>query len=233
MLSISGLSAYYGKIEAIRNISMEVVQKEVVTILGANGAGKTTILKSILGVIRRKTGQINFKSQSIDTLRPESIVRLGISMVPEGRRIFPEFTVLENLQIGAYSQRGRKIGENLSRIFEIFPILQEKTQQKGITLSGGQQQMLAIGRALMAKPELLLLDEPSLGLAPMMIREVFALIKAINDQGTTILLVEQNVEQALAISNSAYIMENGNIVSRGNPTELLADDNIRKSYLGF
>ncbi len=233
MLRISGLSAYYGKIEAIRKISMEVVHKEVATILGANGAGKTTILKSILGVIRRKTGQIDFKSQSIGTLRPESIVRLGISMVPEGRRIFPEFTVLENLQIGAYSLRGRKIGENLSRIFDIFPILHERTQQKGITLSGGQQQMLAIGRALMAKPELLLLDEPSLGLAPMMIREVFALIKAINDKGTTILLVEQNVEQALAISNSAYIMENGNIVSRGNPKELLADDNIRKSYLGF
>ncbi len=234
MLNIVNLSAYYKKIEAVKEISFQVEFENIVTIIGANGAGKSTTLKSILGLIRTKKGEIIFDGNRIESLSTEKIVRLGISIVPEGRRVFPEFDVVENLKMGAYSQKSSKnIQANIQRVFDIFPILSNRCRQIAMTLSGGEQQMLAVARGLMSRPKLLLLDEPSLGLAPLIIKELFYTIRGINRDGTTILLVEQNAEQAIRISHYAYVMEIGKIVMEGTAEKLSQNGKIQRSYLGY
>jgi branched-chain amino acid transport system ATP-binding protein len=234
MLNIVKLSSYYNKIEAIKEISFQVKCQNIVTILGANGAGKSTTLKSILGLIRAKKGEIIFDGNHIESLSTERIVRLGISIVPEGRRVFPELDIIENLKMGAYSQKSSKnIQADIQKVFDIFPILSNRRRQIAITLSGGEQQMLAVARGLMSHPKLLLLDEPSLGLAPLIIKELFHTIGGINHDGITILLVEQNAEQAIHISHYAYVMENGKIVTEGTAEKLREDGKIQRSYLGY
>lgn len=234
MLNIVKLSSYYNKIEAIKEISFQVKCQNIVTILGANGAGKSTTLKSILGLIRAKKGEIIFDGKHIESLSTERIVRLGISIVPEGRRVFPELDIIENLKMGAYSQKSSKnIQADIQKVFDIFPILSNRRRQIAITLSGGEQQMLAVARGLMSHPKLLLLDEPSLGLAPLIIKELFHTIGGINHDGITILLVEQNAEQAIHISHYAYVMENGKIVTEGTAEKLREDGKIQRSYLGY
>lgn len=233
MLVLEAVNANYGFVKALKGIALEVPQGKIVSLLGANGAGKTSTLKVISGMHRPASGTITFMGQSIIGLDPAKIVTRGIIQAPEGRQIFPEFTVLENLKIGAYSRKDRaNIKCDLERIYEFFPILKERQVQLAGTLSGGEQQMLAIGRALMAKPNLLLLDEPSLGLAPLIVREIFRIIQAINSEGTTILLVEQNAFQALSISDYGYILETGKIKLQGQAQTLKKDEEIVKAYLG-
>jgi len=233
-LEIKDLRVHYGKIEAIKGISFVVNQGEVVTLIGANGAGKTTTLKTISGLRKVSSGSILFDGQDISKVPAHERVDLGISQAPEGRGIFPGMTVLENLEIGKFNRKDRKneMSEDLERVYHLFPRLKERTTQAGGTLSGGEQQMLAIGRALMARPKVLLLDEPSMGLAPMMISQIFGIIAEINASGTTILLVEQNAAQALSRSDRAYILETGTVTREGPARELLADDAIRAAYLG-
>jgi branched-chain amino acid transport system ATP-binding protein len=231
LLEVQDLVVAYGKIEALHGVTLDVDEGEIVTLVGANGAGKTTLLKTLSGLRRVSAGTVTFEGQTIVDLAGHKRVRLGISQAPEGRGIFPGMTVGENLAMGAYS-RGKPDPDDLDRVFTLFPRLAERRNQAGGTLSGGEQQMLAIGRALMARPRLLLLDEPSMGLAPQIIQLIFRIIKEINEQGTTILLVEQNAVQALTVAHRAYVMETGHIVKTGTGKELLGDASIIEAYLG-
>ncbi|CAB4614245.1 unannotated protein [freshwater metagenome] len=233
-LEIKDLRVHYGKIEAIKGVSVVVNQGEIVTLIGANGAGKTTILKTISGLRPVSSGDITFDGESINKIPAHHRVDLGISQVPEGRGIFPGMTVLENLEMGKFNRKDRKaeMDEDLDRIYSLFPRLKERTSQAGGTLSGGEQQMLAMGRALMARPKVLLLDEPSMGLAPQMIANIFRIITEINKQGVTILLVEQNAQQALQRAHRAYILETGNVTKEAAASDLLNDPAVREAYLG-
>lgn len=233
-LEIKDLRVFYGKIEAIKGISVTVNQGEIVTLIGANGAGKTTTLKTISGLRPVSSGQIIFDGEDISKVAPHKRVAMGISQAPEGRGIFPGMTVLENLEIGKYFRKDRRseMAEDLEKVYTLFPRLKERESQAGGTLSGGEQQMLAIGRALMARPKLLLLDEPSMGLAPMMIQNIFNIITEINKQGTTILLVEQNAQQALQRAHRAYVLETGKVVKEAKASDLLNDPDVRAAYLG-
>ncbi len=233
MLRIDSLQAGYGNIRALKGISLEVPAGRIVTLLGANGAGKTTTLRTISGLLSPAQGAIWFEGRRIDHLPPEKIVGLGISHVPEGRQIFGEMTVLDNLRIGAFLRTDRAgIQKDLEQIYERFPVLKERRDQPAQTLSGGEQQMLTIGRALMTRPKVLLLDEPSLGLAPILVQEIIQIIQAINRDGTTILLVEQNSQVALSISQYAYVLETGRIALEGESPTLLGNEQVRRSYLG-
>ena len=233
-LEIENLEVYYGKIKALKGISVSVKQGEIVTLIGANGAGKTTTLKTISGLRGVSSGKIVFDGQDISSASVHARVELGISQAPEGRGIFPGMTVLENLEMGKFFRKNRKneAKEDLPRIYELFPRLKERAKQMGGTLSGGEQQMLAIGRALMARPKLLLLDEPSMGLAPQMIANIFSIITEINKQGVTILLVEQNAQQALTRAHRAYVLETGSITKEANAKDLLNDPHVKSAYLG-
>jgi branched-chain amino acid transport system ATP-binding protein len=233
-LEIKDLRVHYGKIEAIKGVSVVVNQGEIVTLIGANGAGKTTILKTISGLRNVSSGDISFDGTSINKVPAHERVDLGISQVPEGRGIFPGMTVLENLEMGKFNRKDRKteMDEDLDRVYTLFPRLKERTTQAGGTLSGGEQQMLAMGRALMARPKVLLLDEPSMGLAPQMIANIFRIITEINKQGVTILLVEQNAQQALQRAHRAYILETGNVTKEAAASDLLNDPAVREAYLG-
>ncbi len=234
LLEIKDLRVSYGKIEAIKGISLNVNQGEIVTLVGANGAGKTTLLKTISGLLKPSAGVISFEGKDIQSIAPHNRVLAGLCQAPEGRGIFPGMTVLENLEMGKFSRKEWKneLKEDLDRMYHLFPRLKERQNQTGGTLSGGEQQMLSIGRALMSRPKLLLLDEPSMGLAPMFIKQIFNIIREIQTQGVSILLVEQNAAQALSCANRAYIMETGNIVKEGAGKDLLNDDAIKKAYLG-
>ncbi len=235
MLRIKAIDTYYGHVHAIKNISLEVEAGEFVTLIGANGAGKSTLLKSIIGLQPVRNGEIEFLGGRIDALSSDAIIRQGISIVPEGRRVFPDFTVAENLAIGARARRSTAVEmkEDIEKILLQFPNLKERWKQKAGTMSGGEQQMVAIGRALMGRPELLLLDEPSLGLAPLIVADLMAKLKEIHAAGTTILLVEQNVTLALKIAQRGYLMETGEIVATDTTANLLASDVVRKAYLGM
>ena len=233
MLKISDINVYYGAIHAIKGISLVVNQGEIVTLIGANGAGKSTTLRTISGLLKPKTGSITFQGQDIAGTPAHKIVGLGISQVPEGRRIFTEMTVMENLDLGAFIRKDKDgIAADKKRVFELFPRLEERQDQVAGTLSGGEQQMLAMGRALMSRPKLLLLDEPSMGLAPLLIKEIFSIIEDINKSGTTVLLVEQNANMALSIANRAYVLETGRITLSGDAKKLAASEDVRKAYLG-
>jgi branched-chain amino acid transport system ATP-binding protein len=233
MLTVKDLHVYYGGIHAIKGISIEVPQGVIVTLIGANGAGKSSTLRSIAGLVRQKNGIISYNDEDISRLSPEKIVEKGIVLVPEGRKIFPNLTVMENLMLGAYLRKDEEgIKRDLEWVFELFPRLKERTWQKGGTLSGGEQQMLALGRALMGNPQLVMMDEPSLGLAPILVKEVFDIIRKINAQGKTILLVEQNAFAALNIAHYAYVLEVGQIVLQGPGEELIKNPQVREAYLG-
>ena len=233
MLEINDINVYYGAIHAIKGVSLTVNEGEIVTLIGANGAGKSTTLRTISGLLKPKTGSINFLGNDIAGMPANKIVREGISQVPEGRRIFAEMTVMENLELGAFIRDDKDgIAQDLKMVFGRFPRLEERINQLAGTLSGGEQQMLAMGRALMSRPKLLLLDEPSMGLAPLLIREIFNIIVDINKAGTTVLLVEQNANMALSIANRAYVLETGRITLSGDAKELAASEDIRKAYLG-
>jgi branched-chain amino acid transport system ATP-binding protein len=230
---MNNIETYYGNIRALKGVSLDVPEGRTVTLLGANGAGKTTTLKTISGLTPAARGTIEFMGQRIDRLAPEKIVRLGISHVPEGRQVFKDLTVTENLKMGAYTRKGRRdIEASLQRVYAYYPILQERRHQLAGTLSGGEQQMLAIGRALMARPRLLLLDEPSLGLAPKLVEEIFQIIKTINQEGITVLLVEQNANKALHIAHYGYVLETGRMTLMDEAKKLLQNDHVRRSYLG-
>jgi branched-chain amino acid transport system ATP-binding protein len=235
MLELRGVSAYYGQIQALRDISITVDEGEIITLIGANGAGKTTTLMTICGIVPARAGQVLFQGRPINGLPPHRIVELGLAQVPEGRLIFPELTVLENLDMGAYLRRDKEgIRRDMEYIFGLFPILAERRRQVGGTLSGGEQQMLAISRALMAQPRLLLLDEPSLGLAPLIIQQIFAIIGKINrENNTTVFLVEQNANLALKLAHRGYVMENGQITLCDTAANLLSNEAVRKAYLGL
>ncbi|QDR83062.1 High-affinity branched-chain amino acid transport ATP-binding protein LivF [Sporomusa termitida] len=233
MLKIDNINVYYGAIHALKGISVEVNQGEIVTLIGANGAGKSTTLRTISGLLKPKTGQISFEGQNIAGIPAQNIVKMGISQVPEGRRVFAHMSVLENLELGAYLRSDTKeIKADMDNVFARFPRLGERRSQLSGTLSGGEQQMLAMGRALMSRPRILLLDEPSMGLAPLLVKEIFSIIKDINQTGTTILLVEQNAHMALSIAHKAYVLETGRIILSGDAKELAASEEIRKAYLG-
>ena len=233
MLKIDNIDVYYGAIHALKGISLEVNEGEIVTLIGANGAGKSTTLRTISGLLKPKTGSITFLGQNIAGVRAHEIVKKGISQVPEGRRVFAEMTVMENLDLGAFVRKDKAgIQQDLKHVFELFPRLEERKNQSAGTLSGGEQQMLAMGRALMSRPKLLLLDEPSMGLAPLLIKEIFNIIVDINKSGTTVLLVEQNANMALSIADRAYVLEIGTIKKTGTGADLLQDDDVRKAYLG-
>lgn len=232
MLDLAGVFVSYGNIEALKGISLSVDQGAIVALIGANGAGKSTTLMSISGIEPLQSGSVTFEGKAISGLMTHEIVKRGISQVPEGRRIFPGMTVRENLEMGAFLKGKKDLGHKLGRVYELFPTLSERRKQLGGTLSGGEQQMLAIGRALMSEPRLLLLDEPSLGLAPIIVSKIFKIIKEINEQGTTVLLVEQNAKAALRLARTAYVMETGKIVMHGESSALEKDPGIKKAYLG-
>lgn len=233
MLTIKDLEVYYGVIQAIKGISFEVNEGEVIALIGANGAGKTTILHTITGLVKAKTGSVNFEGADLTKMPAHSIVSLGMAHVPEGRRIFASLTVLENLKIGAYTRKDKKeIAETLEKIYLRFPRLNERKNQIAGTLSGGEQQMLAMGRALMSHPRIILMDEPSMGLSPIFVSEIFDIIREISQSGTTVLLVEQNAKKALSIANRAYVLETGKIVLEGDAKELMNNDSVKKAYLG-
>lgn len=233
MLSVKQLSVNYGAIEAVKDVSFEVHEGEVVTLIGTNGAGKTSILRTISGLVKPKSGSISFLGQDLLKQPARKIVAAGLSQVPEGRHVFAGLTVMENLEMGAFLSRNREQNQkNLRLIFDRFPRLEERKHQDAATLSGGEQQMLAMGRALMSQPKLLLLDEPSMGLAPLFIKEIFDIIQAIQRQGTTVLLIEQNANKALAIANRAYVLETGQLVLSGTGQELLTSEAVKKAYLG-
>jgi len=234
MLEVSHIQVRYDEVPAIHDVSFRIEEGEIVSIIGANGAGKSTLLRTVSGLLHPTQGTIEFQDQKIDHLPPHHIVELGISHVPEGRRLFQYLTVQNNLRLGAYTQKSEEIREKtLQQIYEIFPVLQERMNQMGGTLSGGEQQMLAIARGLMSRPKLLMLDEPSLGLMPTLVTQVFDTIKRINAEGATILLVEQNVREALELAHRAYVLQTGNIVLEGTGEELLESDLVRKAYLGI
>jgi branched-chain amino acid transport system ATP-binding protein len=233
MLSVKDLDVYYGAIHAIKGISFEVKEGEIVTLIGANGAGKTTTLHCISGLIRPKAGEISFCGNDLRATDAHQIIRLGLSQVPEGRRIFARMTVQENLEMGAFIRKDRdKIEQDFGRVFERLPRLKERRKQLAGTLSGGEQQMLAIGRALMSNPRMLLLDEPSMGLSPLLVNEIFHIIKSVNQSGMTVLLVEQNAKKALETANRAYVLETGSVVMQGEADELANNEKVKKSYLG-
>ena len=233
MLKVNEIDVYYGNIQALKGVSLEVTEGEIVTLIGANGAGKSTLLKTLSGLLKPKSGEIHYLNDSISGKAPQSIVKAGISHVPEGRRVFANMSVDENLELGAYLRKDSNgIRKDTQKVFDLFPRLLERRKQLSGTLSGGEQQMLAMGRAIMAKPKLLLLDEPSMGLAPLMVKTIFNIIKEINQDGTTVLLVEQNANMALSIANRAYVIETGRVVVSGSAAELQASEEIKKAYLG-
>ena len=233
LLGIDDIHTYYGNIRALKGVSLTVNRGEIVTLIGSNGAGKTTTLKTVIGNVRPLRGAVTLAGRRIDGLSTDRIVRLGIAQSPEGRRIFPRMSVLENLELGAFSRRDRtEIPQDLERVFGLFPRLRERLAQKGGTLSGGEQQMLAMGRALMARPSVLLLDEPSMGLSPILVETIFGIVRDINAQGTTILLVEQNARMALRVAHRGYIIQTGRIVLTDTGSGLLRSDVVRKAYLG-
>lgn len=232
MLKVENLNVHYGIIHAIKDISFEVNEGEIVTLIGSNGAGKTTILKTLSSILSPSSGAITFLGKDLREFQPHQIVELGLSHVPEGRRVFPELTVYENLQMGAYTRKDKEnLKGDLSEIYRRFPRLKERRNQLAGTLSGGEQQMLAIGRAMMSKPKILLLDEPSMGLAPILVDEIFSIIKDINESGTTILLVEQNANRALQISDKGYVLETGKILLSGAASDLLVNEKVKEAYL--
>lgn len=233
ILEVNDIHTYYGNIHALKGVSLSVNEGEIVTLIGANGAGKTTTLNTISGLLKPREGHIRFEGQRIDLLPPHKIVEMGISQAPEGRRVFTRLTVMENLEMGAYARDDTEgIREDMERVFELFPVLEERRNQVGGTLSGGEQQMLSMGRALMARPKIFLLDEPSMGLAPMLVEAIFEVIQDINQQGTTILLVEQNALMALAVADRGYVLETGNIVLEGTAEELRENPEVKAVYLG-
>lgn len=233
MLALKDVHVYYGAIHALKGITLEVQEGEIVTLIGANGAGKSTTLRAISGLVRPQKGEITYQGHLLNRLSPQEVVKMGISHVPEGRRIFPNLTVMENLELGAYLNRDRrKVQAALAEVWRRFPVLQERQKQLAGTLSGGEQQMLAIGRALMTRPRLLLLDEPSMGLAPLLVKEIFTIIQEINRSGTTVLLVEQNAHMALQVAHRGYVLETGRIVLAGPASELAGSEEVRKAYLG-
>ena len=233
MLSVKDLDVYYGMIHAIKGISFDVKKGEIVTLIGANGAGKTTILKSLSGMLKVKNGQVNYDGKDILTTEPHKIVGSGLAHVPEGRRVFAEMTVEDNLELGGFTDKNKaKVKQGFENAYEKFPRLFERRKQIAGTLSGGEQQMLAIGRALMSQPKIILMDEPSMGLAPILVQQIFDIIQEINKSGTTVLLVEQNANMALSVADRAYVLETGKIVLSGKAKELLGNDEIKKAYLG-
>ena len=232
LLEVNDINVYYGAIHAIKGISFDVNEGEIVTLIGANGAGKSTTLNTISGLLRSKTGSIHFLGEDIGKVPAHKLVDKGLSQVPEGRRVFLQMTVQENLEMGAYTEKASTIPENLELVYEQFPRLKERYKQVAGTLSGGEQQMLAMGRALMSRPKLLMLDEPSMGLAPILVEQIFDIIKRLHEAGTTILLVEQNAQMALSIADRAYVLETGKISLSGPASELLHNDSVRKAYLG-
>ncbi len=233
MLEVKDLNVFYGSIHALQGVSFDVSGGEIVTLIGANGAGKSTALRCISGIVRARTGDVIFQGQRINTVAAHSIVRMGISQVPEGRQIFPNLTVLENLLMGAFTRKDKnETNDSLAEVMDRFPRLRERAKQMAGTLSGGEQQMVAIGRGLMSKPSLLILDEPSMGLSPVLVEEIFEIIKRINQQGTTVLLVEQNAFMALQVAHRAYVLETGRIVFSGDAKEIQNDPRVRSAYLG-
>lgn len=234
MLSVKGINVFYGSIHAIKDVTFQVNEGEIVTLIGANGAGKTTTMHAISGLMRPKTGEITFMGQPIHTMEAHKIIRLGLAQVPEGRRVFSQLTVQENLEMGAYIRKDGKeaIARDYEMVFELLPRLKERRRQQAGTLSGGEQQMLAIGRALMCKPRMLLLDEPSMGLSPLLVKEIFHIIENVKKDGVTVLLVEQNAKMALEIADRAYVLETGRITMEGPAADLMARDEVRKAYLG-
>ena len=233
MLKVRDLVVAYGGIEALKGISLDVPDGKIVTLIGANGAGKSTLLRSIIGLVKVKSGNVEYNGDTLTGLNSQQIVSKGLTLVPEGRRVFPNLTVLENLRIGAYMRKDEEgIAADIKRIYEIFPRLEERNWQMAGTLSGGEQQMLALGRALMSRPKLMMMDEPSLGLAPLVIKEIFNIIRSINENGTTVLLVEQNANMALKVAHHAYVLETGRIMMEGSGKELLENEEIKEAYLG-
>jgi len=232
LLKVSGIETYYGKIQALKDINLEVQEGQVVTLLGANGAGKTTTMKTITGLLKPKRGKVEFLGEDITGLRPDQLLGKGIALVPEGRAILSSMSVYENLEMGAYHRKDKDIKKDIETVMAQFPILEERRDQLGGTLSGGQQQMLAIARALLSKPKLLLLDEPSMGLAPLIVADIFKLIREIKNDGTTVLLVEQNAKQALKVADYGYVMETGKVIINGKAKDLLEDPRIVEAYLG-
>lgn len=233
MLTVENLQVFYGAIHAIKGVSFDVEQGEIVTLIGANGAGKSTILNTISGLIRPKEGDCRFEGESMQTVEAHNILKKGLALVPEGRRIFARMTVQENLEMGAFARKDQEgVQKNMEEAFERFPRLKERRKQLGGTLSGGEQQMLATARALMSSPRLLMMDEPSMGLAPILVQEIFHIIQDINRQGTTVLLVEQNARMALSIAHRAYVLETGKVVLSGKASELLHDEEVKRAYLG-
>ena len=233
MLKVEGLNVYYDKIHAVKDVSFEVRDGEICTLIGANGAGKTTILQTISGLLRAKSGTITFNGADITTLPPHRILQRGLAQVPEGRRVFAQMTVLENLEMGAFTRRDKaEVQADLEKVFGWFPRLKERIRQPAGTLSGGEQQMLAMGRALMSTPKMLLLDEPSMGLAPILVDEIFSIIQAVNKSGVTVLLVEQNAAKALEIADYSYVLSTGSVVGAGEARSMLSDASVRSAYLG-
>ncbi|MFR1435740.1 MAG: ABC transporter ATP-binding protein [Acutalibacteraceae bacterium] len=232
MLNVTDINVYYGAIHALKGLSFHVEEGEIVSLIGANGAGKTTAMHTVSGLLRSKTGDITFLGSSIAKTEPHKIVRQGLAQVPEGRRVFASMTVQENLEMGAFIRKGAGIAEDLEKVFNRFPRLKERRKQLAGTLSGGEQQMLAIGRALMSRPKMLLLDEPSMGLSPILVQEIFDCITEVNRDGTTVLLVEQNAKMALSISRRAYVLETGTLFMEGDAADLLNNEEIRRAYLG-
>jgi branched-chain amino acid transport system ATP-binding protein len=232
MLRVDGLHVYYDAIHALQGVSFHIDQGEMVTLLGANGAGKSTTLKTISALLRARSGTIELEGERLEKLPAHEIVRRGVAHVPEGRRVFPRLTVLENLHAGAYARHGGAAAGDLDRVFSLFPRLKERIKQNAGTLSGGEQQMLAIGRGLMARPKVLLLDEPSMGLAPILVEQIFTIVQTINKDGVTVLLVEQNAAMALAICHRGYVLETGKIILEGTAAELSGNDRVREAYLG-
>ncbi len=231
MLKIDGLRVNYGGIEAVKDISFQVPEREIVTLIGANGAGKSTTLRTIAGLVKPSAGRIRLQAEDITGMAPDKIVAKGITLVPEGRRVFPDLTVLENLKIGAYL-RTDDLSDDINWVYSLFPRLKERSWQAAGTLSGGEQQMLAVGRALMSRPKLMMMDEPSLGLAPLVVKDIFSIIKRINQQGVTILLIEQNANMALHIADTAYVLETGRLTLSGSGKDLLNNEAVKKAYLG-
>ena len=232
LLQLRDVHTYYGNIHALQGISIEIRRGEIVTLIGSNGAGKTTTLKTISGLLHPREGTVEFEGRPISRVAAHQLVKMGIGHSPEGRRIFSRLTVMENLQMGGFTQRSPEVRAELQRVFDLFPRLREREHQKGGTLSGGEQQMLAIGRALMSRPRLLLLDEPSLGLAPILVQQIFSIIKEINAQGTTILLVEQNALQALGVAHRGYVLQTGRVILADSASGLAANPDVRRAYLG-
>ncbi len=232
MLEVKDINVYYGAIHAIKGVSFEVNEGEIVTLIGANGAGKSTILKTVSGLLHSRTGSIAFQGENIAGMAPHKLVGKGLAQVPEGRAVFLRMTVEENLEMGAYTRPNSELAPHLDRVFEQFPRLKERRKQVAGTLSGGEQQMLAMGRALMSSPKLMMLDEPSMGLAPILVDQIFGIIQTLHQSGTTILLVEQNAQMALGVADRGYVLETGKLVSSGTGTELLKDESVKKAYLG-